>query len=142
MLDATLMRCPAGCATPAGQWAQMCGRMANALTSGQLRAAYPWLREAPEVEPRYNIAPTDLLVVVGREDVRRLPWGLDGRAGGLSNLRSETAVQPGFYQRLLLTSRAIVPASHFYEWRRAGAQRLPVAISRVDGAPVSLAAVV
>jgi putative SOS response-associated peptidase YedK len=39
-------------------------------------------------------------------------------------------------------SRVVVPVSHFYEWRRVGSRRAPVAISRSDGAPISLAGLI
>ena len=34
----------------------------------------------------------------------------------------------------------MVPASRFYEWRKVGRQRLPVAVSRADGRFLNLAA--
>ena len=88
---------------------------------------------------RYNIAPTDQVVVIDRERAELVVWGIDGRKGGLFNLRAETALNGGSYGQLLLTSRVVVPVSHFYEWRRVGSRRTPVAIFRSDGAPISLA---
>ena len=58
------------------------------------------------------------------------------------NVRSETAVKPGPYHRLLLESRAVMPATHFYEWRRVGSRRLPMAIARRDGSLLNIAALV
>lgn len=119
----------------------MCGRIGYTLTPAQIVASYPWLPDAPEVAPRYNIAPTDTVVAVGREKANLVTWGIDGPQGSLFNLRGETALSRDQYQRLLLTNRVVVPASHFYEWRRVGSRRLPVAIFRSDGVPLSLAAV-
>jgi putative SOS response-associated peptidase YedK len=68
-------------------------------------------------------------------------WGIDGSAGGLFNLRSETALARPYYQRLLASQRVIIPASHFYEWRKVGDRRLPMAVSRADGKLLNLAAV-
>ena len=72
-----------------------------------------------------------------RADVVR--WGIDGRKGGLFNIRSETAIVRPYYHRLLLGQRILVPASHFYEWRTIGGRRMPVAISRADGKVLHLA---
>jgi putative SOS response-associated peptidase YedK len=69
-------------------------------------------------------------------------WGIDGRKGGLFNLRSETAMIQPRYHRPLLASRVLVVASHFYEWRTVGGRRLPVAISRTDGGILNLAGLV
>jgi putative SOS response-associated peptidase YedK len=117
----------------------MCGRLGYAITATELAAAYPWLDDPPEVPARYNVAPTDPVVVVDRERAQLVTWGIDGNRGGLFNLRVETALRRGSYQHLLLASRVVVPASHFYEWRRSGTHRLPIAISRSDGAPLNLA---
>lgn len=120
----------------------MCGRVGSSLNASDLVTAYPWLREVPAVTARYNIAPTDPLLVVHGDRADLVRWGIDGGRGELFNLRAETALNGGFYQRLLLTSRVVVPVSHFYEWRTVGSRRLPVAILRSDGAPISLAGLV
>jgi putative SOS response-associated peptidase YedK len=120
----------------------MCGRIGYAISSAELAAAYPWLPEAPEPAARYNIAPTDRVLVVGAERADLVTWGIDGPGGVLFNLRVETAVKRGSYRHLLTASRVVVPASHFYEWRRAGSRKLPVAVLRRDGAPLSLAGLV
>lgn len=111
-------------------------------TASDLLAAYPWVRETREVPARYNIAPTDRVIAVDGAAADLVVWGIDGRRGGLFNVRAETALRPGPYRDLLLTSRVLVPASHFYEWRRLGSRRLPVAVSRRDGAPLNLAGLV
>src|SRR5438128_11914325 len=41
---------------------------------------------------------------------------------------------------MLLGQRLLVSASHFYAWRKLGGQRLPVAVSRLDGKFLNLAA--
>jgi len=120
----------------------VCGRIGYTVTSSQLVAAYPWLRDTPDIAPRYNIAPTDLVVAIDGERVDLIAWGLEGPRGSLFNLRGETAVTRGPYRNLLLANRAVVPASHFYEWRRVGSRQLPVAIFRKDGSPLSLAGVI
>lgn len=97
----------------------------------------------PAIEPRYNIAPTqDILTVQSREGTlegRMLRWGIslpserDGPDRMLINVRSETALRGGFYRRLLDGHRVLIPASHFYEWRRDGRRKLPFLIGHRDG---------
>jgi putative SOS response-associated peptidase YedK len=118
----------------------MCGRISYALRRADLLATYSWLKDAPEEVARYNIAPTDPVLAVGPGGAEPVRWGIDGRKGGLFNLRSETAINKPFYHRLLLGDRVLVPASHFYEWRAVGGRRLPIAISRKDGKLLTLAA--
>ena len=111
------------------------------MPRAELLETYHWLRDAPEDEPRYNIAPTDPVLAVGPTRAEVVRWGIEGAKGGLFNLRAETALSKPYYQRLLLTQRILVPASHFYEWRKVGEQRLPMAVSRADGGFLHLAGV-
>ena len=117
----------------------MCGRVAYSAPKAELLESYPWLTEAPAPAARYNLAPTDPLVVVASDGADVVRWGIDGRRGGLFNLRAETAVERAYYHALLLRHRVVVPVSHFYEWRRAGAARVPMAIARADGRLINLA---
>src|ERR1700694_1016842 len=119
----------------------MCGRIGSSMPRADLLEAYRWLRDAPEDHPRYNIAPTDPVLAVGPDRIDVVRWGIDGARGGLFNLRAETALARPYYQRMLLTQRVLVPASHFYEWRKLGDRRLPIAISRGDGGLLHLAGV-
>jgi putative SOS response-associated peptidase YedK len=88
--------------------------------------------------PRYNIAPTQPVPVVR---VRRpgeppalveLRWGLvpwwakDLSIGGrLINARAEKAAESSAFRDGFARRRCLVLADGFYEWRRAGRQKLP-----------------
>ena len=120
----------------------MCGRIVQAAGHEALVRAYPWLHDAPAVPPRFNIAPTDETLVVGPQSAELMPWGIGDGQRPLFNLRSETALRPGRYRRLLIESRALIPASHFYEWRQAGTRRLPMAVTRSDGGLLNIAALI
>ncbi|GAC1479647.1 MAG: SOS response-associated peptidase [Candidatus Dormibacteria bacterium] len=120
----------------------MCGRIAYAIPHDVLLSSYPWLKQVVSPAARYNIAPTDPVLTVGPNRAEVVRWGIDGGGSGLFNLRAETATVRPYYQRMLLESRVLVPASHFYEWRSTGASRLPVAVFRGDGRPLNLAGVI
>src|ERR1700737_421099 len=117
----------------------MCGRISFSFNRATAPATYSGARDAPEQEARYNIAPTDPVVAVSPHTADLVRWGIDGRKGGLFNIRSETAITKPYYHRLLLGQRILVPASHFYEWRTVGGRRMPIAISRQDGKVLNLA---
>jgi putative SOS response-associated peptidase YedK len=117
----------------------MCGRIGFSIPRDELLASYDWVKHAPDEPARYNIAPTDPIVVVTPDRADVVRWGIDGAKGGLFNLRSETALEKPYFQRMLLGQRILVPASHFYEWRKVGTQRLPIAVSRADGGFLNLA---
>ena len=99
---------------------KMCGRISFSFNREDLLATYAWLRDAPDEEARYNIAPTDPVVAVGPDRADVVRWGIDGRKGGLFNIRSETALSRPYYHGLLLSHRVVMPATHFYEWRAVG----------------------
>jgi putative SOS response-associated peptidase YedK len=117
----------------------VCGRISFSINRAELLSTYSWLREAPDEVSRYNIAPTDPVVVVGPVVAELVRWGIEGSKGGLFNLRAETATSKPYYERMLLGQRVLVPASHFYEWRTVGGRRLPVAVWRSGGRILNLA---
>ena len=114
----------------------MCGRFAL-LAKTDLAEAYFDLAELDDLPERYNIAPTQpILVVVAGEKQQpgsNLPerkamlvrWGFmpgwvkDPRDFPLLiNARSETAIGKASFRAAMRHRRILVPASGFFEWRR------------------------
>lgn len=109
----------------------MCGRFNLHLTSAELQQFFDLLRDE-ELEPRYNIAPSQSIITVGsdnsgaREVVMRR-WGLvpiwakDAAIGSqMINARSETAAEKPAFRAALRRRRCLIPASGFYEWQVIG----------------------
>ena len=106
----------------------------------------------PPLEPRYNVAPSQNVLVV-----RRLPdtmpregvllrWGLipswakDPTIGSrLINARAETAADKPAFRHAFRERRCIVPAGGFYEWQRRGAGKQPYLIRLREGKLFGLA---
>ncbi|HVR71187.1 MAG TPA: SOS response-associated peptidase [Vicinamibacteria bacterium] len=131
----------------------MCGRTSLTATPEELAEAFA-LDEPPAVVPRYNIAPTQPMPAVrvhpatGRRRLGLLRFGLvphwaaDPAVGArLINARSETARTRAAFRDPFRERRCLVPATGFYEWRRAGRGRQPYLLRRRDGRPMGLAAV-
>ncbi len=116
----------------------MCGRFALNTTLQEIEA-FLAVMELEDFPPRYNIAPTQpvLLVMAGprRDPGSNLPdrkamlvrWGLiPGWAKNpkdmplLINARSETAAEKPAFRAAMRHRRALIPASGFYEWKRDG----------------------
>ncbi|WP_411034990.1 SOS response-associated peptidase [Shinella sp. BYT-45] len=114
----------------------MCGRFAL-LAKTDLAREYFDLAELEDLPERYNIAPTQpiLVVVAGerREPGSNLPerravlvrWGfLPGWVKDprdfplLINARAETAIGKASFRAAMRHRRILVPASGFFEWRR------------------------
>jgi len=129
----------------------MCGRYALILSPRQSLAALFKLLNGIEVLPRYNIAPTQPIVVIrqveGRRQAHFARWGLvpgwvkDPRDFPLLvNARAESMADKPAFRDPLKHGRCIVPASGYYEWHAGpGGRKQPYYITRADGQPLALA---
>ena len=128
----------------------MCGRFAF-YSPSEAAAALFGVSGAAAVEPRYNIAPTQVVAAIregedaGRELVM-LRWGLvpfwakDPSIGNkMINARAETVAEKPSYRNAYRHRRCLVLADGFYEWRKEGAGKTPYFISLDSGEPFSLA---
>ena len=113
----------------------MCGRIGFDIRPGQLAERFPWLRIPEDLPARYNVAPTQPLLVINERDKEAslVRWGIDGHSRtGHFNLREETVADNPRYRNL---PPVVIPVSHFYEW----SGRQPMKIARVDGRPLLIA---
>lgn len=125
-------------AARSGSRACMCGRYTLTATPQEVAEVFG-LDELDGFPPRYNIAPTQpILVVLGGRDARPeamtegregrlVRWGFlpgwlkDAKGFPLAfNARSETAAEKPSFRGAMRHRRCLVPASGFYEWRRDG----------------------
>jgi putative SOS response-associated peptidase YedK len=126
----------------------MCGRFAIAYTMG-LFARFGVKGDLPKIEPRFNIAPTQLAPIVLENGERRavmMRWGLvpfwakDPKIGNrLKNARAETVSTKPAFRASLKKRRCIVPLTGFYEWKRDGKQKTPFYVHMKDDSFFGLA---
>jgi putative SOS response-associated peptidase YedK len=128
----------------------MCGRYALTLPPDAVRQYFGYT-DQPNFPPRYNIAPTQPVPVVHRQDgVRRftlMRWGFipgwvkDPKDFPLIiNIRSETAREKASFRAAIQRRRALMPADGFYEWQRLGRESRPFLLRRPDRAVFAFAA--
>jgi putative SOS response-associated peptidase YedK len=128
----------------------MCGRFAF-YSPSEAAAALFGVSTSIEVQPHYNIAPTQFIAAI-REDQNEqrelvmLRWGLvpfwakDTSIGNrMINARAETVAEKPAYRAAYRHRRCVVLADGFYEWRREGDAKTPYYISLASGEPFSLA---
>ena len=128
----------------------MCGRFAF-YSPSEATAALFGVSGSLEVEPRYNIAPTQYLAAIrndeleGRELVM-LRWGLvpfwakDPSIGNrMINARAETVAEKPAYRTAYRQRRCLVLADGFYEWHTEESVKTPYYISLESGGPFALA---
>jgi putative SOS response-associated peptidase YedK len=127
----------------------MCGRFAQRSDPKRLAGEFK-VSEAPDVEARYNIAPTqEILGVVDAGDGREMKffkWGLipswakDTSMGArLINARSETVEEKPAFREAFKKRRCIIPADGFYEWQRTEGKKQPFFFQMMDKSPFGFA---
>jgi putative SOS response-associated peptidase YedK len=128
----------------------MCGRFQLGVPSDWLEDLGLSSADAPDLEARYNIAPSQQIVAVrekgGRRSASLLRWGLvpswasDPKIGNrLINARAETLLTKPPFREAFARRRCLVPAHAFYEWQKVGGARQPWRIARRDGRPFGFA---
>ena len=123
----------------------MCGRFVL-MSPGRDLAERFRLDEEPVLEPRYNIAPTQLVATVrlapeiGRRQLAQLKWGLvpswakdPSKGSRLINARAESAADKPSFRAAFKYRRCLIPADGFYEWKKCSGKRQPYLVSMADG---------
>jgi putative SOS response-associated peptidase YedK len=116
-------------------------------------------RQLPLLVPRYNIAPTQDILIVraeaksGEREAAMLRWGLvpvwaNGPQGGppLINARGETVAEKSTFRHALRRRRCLIPADGFFEWQQtpgvsSRGKKQPFLIHRRDDGPMALAGI-
>lgn len=111
------------------------------------------LVEVPVLRPRYNVAPSQMVPVVGaKADGRRgmslFKWGFvpnwaNDPADGHRpvNAKAETVAQSMMFADSFRRRRCLMPACGFYEWQKVGKRKLPLHYRMKDEQPFAFAAI-
>src|SRR4029453_16958807 len=120
----------------------MCGRYTLQQTTQDLLARFAVQLAVFEVEPRYNIAPSQEVAVVRGDGQRRLEalkWGLIPfwakdlkKLKPMINARMETLVEKPTFKASLTRRRCLIPADGFFEWKSEGDAKVPLHIRMRD----------
>ena len=131
----------------------MCGRFLLKSPLVELQRAFGFA-ERPNLEPRFNIAPTQTVPIVRRRDdggggreLALVRWGLvpawakePAIGNKMINARAEGIAAKPAFRAAFRQRRCLVPADGFYEWRKlAGGRKQPMLIRRRDRAPFAFA---
>jgi putative SOS response-associated peptidase YedK len=127
----------------------MCGRFAQKSSAKKVSKQFK-VEEVPPLVERYNVAPTQSVLVVREPDAREavfLKWGLVPRwakdpaiGNKLINARSETVTEKPSFREAFARRRCLVPMEGFYEWARRGDSKRPFYFHMRDGEPFAVAA--
>lgn len=129
----------------------VCGRF-TLSSAPDLLARHFDLERAPELAPRFNIAPTQAIATVcapvagGRRQLLLRRWGLIPRwakdpsiGSRMINARAETVAEKPAFREAFRLRRCLVPADGFYEWAAGSSPRQPYHIRLADGSPFAMA---
>jgi putative SOS response-associated peptidase YedK len=127
----------------------MCGRYALTSAPEAIRALFAY-SEQPNFPPRYNIAPTQPIVIVRMIDGKRQfalvrwgllpPWVKDPRNFSLLiNARGESLKDKPAFKAAMKYRRCLVPANGFYDWKSTGPRRQPYYVRAKSGQPLAFA---
>ena len=129
----------------------MCGRFTLGATAATLAAQFD-LATVPTWTPRYNIAPTQEVLVVlqpspqANREARLHRWGLippwakDPSIGNrMINARAETVATKPAFRRAFKERRCLLLADGLYEWQRQERRKQPFFIRLRDGRPFAFA---
>ncbi|WP_108992475.1 SOS response-associated peptidase [Paenibacillus agaridevorans] len=107
----------------------MCGRYTLVVSIEELMDHY-LIENLPEpFAPRYNIAPTQMVLAVindgSKNQIGQLKWGLvptwsktEKEGFKMINARAETVVDKPAFRTAFQRKRCLIPADGFYEWQR------------------------
>ena len=124
------------------------------MTWEEIVRLYRITRDQPprNVQPRYNVCPTDPVDVVVSEDGSRrlvpMRWGLipnwwskplKEMKVATFNARAETVAEKRMFRSAFESSRCLIPASGYYEWKNTPDGKQPYYFTRRDGQPLTLA---
>jgi len=127
----------------------MCGRFAFYSPHEAVIRLFD-VTAAPEIEPRWNIAPTQFIATVreagGPREVAMLYWGLvpswakeKSIGARMINARSETLGEKPSFRNAFRRRRCLILADGYYEWQRSGTVKQPYFIAFEDGQPFGMA---
>jgi putative SOS response-associated peptidase YedK len=130
----------------------MCGRYLLYTPVDDLRRAFSFTRQRPNLEPRFNIAPMQAVPIVrldadGERELAMVRWGLvpswakvAAVGSRMINARAEGITTKPAFRAAFRQRRALVLADGFFEWKkREGGRKQPVLIRRRDRHPFAFA---
>lgn len=129
----------------------MCGRYTNSRTTKEdLDRIFGVSADIPDLKPRYNVAPSQMIDVVVEEKGERFftefKWGLvpvwaKPDFNPLINARGETLAEKPSFKNAFKSRRCIIPADGFYEWEKTPGGKQPHYFFLKDKVPFGFAGI-
>jgi len=128
----------------------VCGRFALYSPATEIQRAFGI--SPGELQPRYNIAPSQPLITVklnerGGREIAHLDWGLlpawaasrQGTYRPVINARAESAADKPYFRAAWRQRRCLIPADGWYEWQQTDGAKQPWYLCSAGGNVLGLA---
>ena len=122
----------------------MCGRYTLTADAKAIQQAFDLDNITANLQPRYNIAPSQSVAVISNQNPKELTymkwgfvpsWSQDPATGNkMINARSETAAEKPAFRSAFKRRRCLIPADGFFEWTTQDKKRVPMYIHLEDHA--------
>lgn len=132
-------------------WNAMCGRFSLSLPAEAVARLFG-VDDFPNRGPRYNIGPSQEILVVRRREsgkgreIASMRWGFvpawarnPATMHRPVNARAETVSGKPMFRDAFRRRRCLIPADGFYAWQQTGSGKRPWRVVRADGAPFAFA---
>jgi putative SOS response-associated peptidase YedK len=127
----------------------MCGRFTLTTPADQLASHFE-APDPPPLTPRYDVAPSQVIAVVGlkpdgaRRGIALLKWGLvanwaQSATGGPRPINGRAESVMFKFTTQLREQRCLIPATGFYEWATVGGQKRVRHFALKSGGPFAFA---
>ena len=128
----------------------MCGRFVRSCSIKEISDYFKVENPSFEVEPSYNVAPSQDIVIINNQGIKQLvkcrwgfvpSWAKDLSVGyKMINARAETVTEKQSFKAAFRKHRCLVIANGFYEWQKdKSSKKIPVYISLKLGNPLGFA---
>jgi putative SOS response-associated peptidase YedK len=127
----------------------MCGRFTRHYEWSELVRLYRLTQPAANIQPSYNVRPTDMVDTVrsikGRHELTSMRWGLvpwhwkkplKEVKFATFNARVETVATKPTFRDAFKRHRCLIPASGYFEWEDTPDGKQPWYFTARDGSPV------
>jgi putative SOS response-associated peptidase YedK len=116
----------------------MCSRYSLTHTRDRIIKRFG-IKLADHWKPRYNIAPSQNMLVITNATPDKasffkwgfIPnWSTDEKVGfNMFNARSENILSKALFRESIRSKRCLIPADGFYEWKKAGKNKIPFRVT-------------
>ncbi len=127
----------------------MCARFVIKTSADEIASAFKVQEILSDLKTSYNVAPTQNIAAVINDGANKLiscrwglipPWAKDKSfASRMINARAETIAEKPNFKKPFKSTRCLILADGFFEWRKVQDKKIPMYIRMKDARPFGFA---